>query len=201
MEEGHHHRRKASSVTEIGGHASGQTSPLVRAPETCEVGYSGLVGMSEGVEPDSLGRCPGAGAFPGIGVRSAGSWSSSKSLASDSLPSSSPSGSVLYMGSAMSSRLPRGDGTQTRRIANYLIQERRAERRDGCALGQPARLELVLDQPLAHPPLVLSQQQMRWRPSPRTQSSRGEGQDAMQARPPLLPSPRGRPLRQRALPH
>jgi len=36
---------------------------------------------------------------------------------------------------------------------------------------------------LAHPPLVLSQQQMRWRPSPRTQSSRGKGKHAMQARP------------------
>ena len=97
--------------------------------------------MSEEVEPDSLGRCPGAGALPGVGLRSAGSWSSSKSPGSGWFL---PSGSVLYMGSVMSSRLPRDDRTQTRRIADYLMQGAPGERRDGRALVQPARLELAL---------------------------------------------------------
>ena len=87
-----------SSLARRRDHERSQSGRRRTAWSPC-ASLSAVVGISGGVEPDALGRCPGAGAFPGFGSLSADSCWCSNSPGSPPSPTSS---SVLYMGSAIS---------------------------------------------------------------------------------------------------
>ena len=108
----------SSSLARRRDHEQSQSGRRRTAWSLC-ASVSALVGISGGVEPDALGRCPSAGAFPGFGSLSADSCWCSNSPGSPPSPTSS---SVLYMGSAIS-RI-----SQSRPLGSVVIWRRRESR-------------------------------------------------------------------------